>query len=195
MRLILARHGQSFANTEPARYENLPAPLTALGEQQADRLGQWLKRHEPEIDLIMCSAILRAQQTAEIVNQYLAVPLVVNENLNEIETWDYPYLHRRAHPFKLDTLDTSLEDGVYSAFRIRVQRALDEITSDLSRPKPMLVVSHGGTSATLLRLIVERHDMYFITHNTGLHFVEWDDGRWRIKALNQTRHLPDELIS
>jgi broad specificity phosphatase PhoE len=194
MRLILARHGQSFGNIDPSAW---PDPvLTPLGEQQADRLGRWLQTNRPEIDLILCSPLKRARMTAEIVNQYLNLPLQVNDDLAEINQFDLPLLPRRTNPFEPGSIHYPPEtNGYYEAYCTQVKRALAYITADLVRPKPLLVVSHGGTSATILRLILERHDIFFWTRNTGMHFLQWDDGRWSIEGLNFTSHLPPELIS
>lgn len=196
MRLILARHGQSFGNVDPAAYAGRDAPLTPLGEQQADRLGRWLKESEPEIDAIKCSPLRRALQTAEIANEHLRLPVIVDERLAEIERYDLPLLPRRKHPLQPETAHADpAADGYYDLYKDRVKEALADLLADLARPKPILVVSHGGASATILRLIVERHDIYFLTNNTGLHFLEWSDGRWRIHGLNQLRHLTPDLIS
>ncbi len=196
MRLILARHGQSLGNIDPDAWAGRDAPLSPLGEQQADRLGQWLKNNEPDIDLIYCSALQRARQTADFVNKYLNLPIKVNPDLNELERYDLPILPRRHHPFLPDShYRNASDDGYYDQYRARVRRAMDEVLVNVLRPKPILVVSHGGTSATILRTIFERHDFYINTNNTGMHLLNWEDGCWRIEAMNFTRHLPDEMVS
>jgi phosphohistidine phosphatase len=43
--------------------------LTAKGEKQAKRVGQWLKAHLPEDARILVSPAKRAQQTAGYLNQ------------------------------------------------------------------------------------------------------------------------------
>jgi len=196
MRLILARHGQSFVNINPAAWEGKDAPLSPLGEQQADRLGQWLQKNEPKIDTIFCSGLMRARQTTEIANRYLNLPVTVNTDLNELERYDLPILPRRHHPFMKDShYRTPKDDGYYDNYRARVRRAMDQILTDVLREKPILIVSHGGTSATIMRTILERHDLYITTNNAGMHFVNWQDGCWRIEAMNYTRHLPDDMVS
>jgi broad specificity phosphatase PhoE len=196
MRLILARHGQSLGNVDPVTYAGQDSPLTPLGEAQADRLGRWLAAHESAIDLIVCSPLQRARQTAEIANTHLRLPLVFDDRLREIEKFDLPLLRRRLHPFSPETdhVDPA-SDGYYDRYSLQVRGALDALTADLNRPRPVLVVSHGGTSATILRLVMERHDIYFLSHNTALHLLEWREGRWHISGLNLTPHLPPELIT
>jgi len=74
----IVRHGQSAGNVarDAAEAGGLPiiaiaerdvdVPLSALGEQQADALGAWFGRLDPEAqpDVVLCSPYLRAQQTA-----------------------------------------------------------------------------------------------------------------------------------
>ncbi len=193
MRLILARHGQALSNIDP-NYPGLDSPLTPLGEQQADRLGHWLKEREPEIDHILFSPLQRAARTAEIINQHLNRPMIANDDLREIER--VAPLPSRRDPFKADTTYVpDSNDGYYDQYRAQVQRALGVIGADLNRPKPLLVVSHGGTASTLLRLIFERHDFRFWTYNTGLHVLAWSEGIWRVECLNGVLHLPADMLS
>ncbi len=60
--LILMRHGQAgFAATSDAQ-----RPLTSEGEEQARRTGQMLKQAGFTPQLILCSPLLRAQQSAQL---------------------------------------------------------------------------------------------------------------------------------
>lgn len=196
MRLILARHGQAWGNVDPLKHTGHDTALTPLGEQQADRLGQWLRQREPEIDQIYVSPLQRARKTAELANQHLNLPVEVVDGLAEITRYDLPHLLMRAHPFDSASVTRSPEDdGFYDTYREKVNGALNFLMRDLERPKPILVVSHGGTMATIMRLILERHDIYFHTNNTGVYFLEWGDGRWRFSGMNWLAHLPPDLVS
>ncbi len=196
MHLILARHGQSFANVDSARFGHGDSPLTPLGEQQAHKLGLWLRAHQPDIDLIAASPLKRAQLTAEIINQYLHLPMKIYEGLAEMERFDLPYLDRREHPFRREThYSLPDEDGYMEGYKARVIEVLEELTADLARPKPLLIVSHGGTSATIIRHILERHDLFIRTHNTAFHSLKWEDGRWHVLGMNLAPHLPYEMLS
>lgn len=193
MRLILARHGQSYGNVDPEKYKGIDAPLTPLGEGQADNLGKWLKRHHAEIDLILASPLKRALQTAQIVNQYLQIPLQIIEDLSEIPVYDLPRLDQRLHPAKPDLIRESAED--YRAYTQQSERVYNLLLGYLGREKPILVVSHGGAMGTLMRLILERHDIYFQTNNTGLNFLNWENGNWKFAGMNHLQHLTSEMIT
>jgi broad specificity phosphatase PhoE len=196
MRLILARHGQSWANIDPVKYGEHDSPLTPLGESQAHKLGQWLSQREPEIDLIFSSPLQRAKKTAEIVNGYLKVAHQVDPDLSEIERFDLPLLDQRTHPFDpTPPPGSETRDDYYHRYKMGVRRSLERLLADLNRPKPILVVAHGGTNATLLRWIFERHDLYFSSHNTSFSILAWQGNNWHIHGFNQTPHLPADMIS
>jgi probable phosphoglycerate mutase len=200
MRFILARHGQSAANVDPEAWRGRgeSPPLTALGEEQADRLGGWLRENRTDIDAIVASPLVRAVQTAEIANKHLNLPMETWPELEEISRGDLPILRVRKHPLiSADERDADDAEGAayYQIYRAQVSGGLDKLLADLERPNTLLVISHGGTMGTLLRLILDRHDILFRTWNTGMHYLEWREGRWRIDGLNQTPHLPPEMIT
>ncbi len=75
----LVRHAE-YVPTETFR-GRLPLPLSAAGEEQARRLGQWFK--DKDIKAIYSSAVFRCQQTSELMNQSLNVPIINDDRLLE----------------------------------------------------------------------------------------------------------------
>ena len=65
MNVYIVRHGETQSNLDKRFQGSLPVPLTPAGEEQAKRLGAWLRR--AEIDGVVSSPALRAVQTAEIL--------------------------------------------------------------------------------------------------------------------------------
>ncbi|HRE49437.1 MAG TPA: histidine phosphatase family protein [Aggregatilineales bacterium] len=194
MRIILARHGQSFVNVDPAKYAGQDTPLTPLGEAQAHALGVWLKTHHiTDIGLIYASPLKRANQTAEIVNCYLEKPLEIDADLVEIERFDWGLLEKRDHP-QSATISRTV-DPYYAAFHERVGRFFTKLVGDVSRTDTLLVVAHGGTNGTLIRHIFRSLELATNTNNTGLHIFDWHEGNWIIRGINVTRHLPMEMLS
>jgi broad specificity phosphatase PhoE len=87
MRLfILARHGESAANvagvvsSDPAH----GAALTSRGRSQARRLGAQIANLE--IDLAVCTRFVRTRETAELALHGRGVPLLVEPDLDEINS-------------------------------------------------------------------------------------------------------------
>lgn len=77
-RLILVRHTEKADGQDP--------PLTDQGRTQATRVAAFISRYK--IDLVLCSAFLRAQQTAAILNQQIQAPLHSSAALNEYQLRD-----------------------------------------------------------------------------------------------------------
>lgn len=103
MRLYFIRHGQSLNNARPS--DDMPrhpdAPLTAIGQQQADYLAAYLKSQpdpfpiiDPEqvvweqagfgIQQLICSPMQRALQTVLPLSQALQLSVVVWDDLYEL---------------------------------------------------------------------------------------------------------------
>lgn len=82
MRLLLARHGESEANTlRVISNRNFPHALTARGMVQAAALAQ--KLQDLKITKVYASPILRAMQTAEIIGNQLGLEVCIEDALRE----------------------------------------------------------------------------------------------------------------
>ncbi|MGV0816199.1 histidine phosphatase family protein [Mycolicibacterium boenickei] len=83
MRVTFVRHGESTANVDHILDTSVPGPgLTETGRQQSedvvDRLG------DNNYDAIYASTMLRTQQTATPMSQYLGLPIQVVDGIQEI---------------------------------------------------------------------------------------------------------------
>jgi probable phosphoglycerate mutase len=93
--LYFARHGQTKANVEKRFSGKKDTPLTLLGRQQADEIGQVLKRELGSKPAIACvsSPLQRARATMEIARGVLELPpkeYATDPRLQEIDLgrWD-----------------------------------------------------------------------------------------------------------
>ncbi len=81
--LFLARHGETMWHAEN-RYAGVSdIALTALGRQQAERLGKWASG--ARLDGVWCSPLSRARDTAEPASRVLGLPLNVEPDLRELD--------------------------------------------------------------------------------------------------------------
>ena len=95
MRLYIIRHGKAHKHSESGLDDD--RSLKGHGEAQAAFLGKALAASTAKPDVILASPILRAAQTAEIINQQLALEIHTREPLStrsgerealaEIATW------------------------------------------------------------------------------------------------------------
>ncbi len=92
MRLILVRHGESEWN-KIGRYQGQEdAPLSELGQQQAQALAQRLKREK--LDVIYASPLQRANNTARAIAEFHPdVPFIDDSALLEIHHGDWQGLY------------------------------------------------------------------------------------------------------
>lgn len=66
--LVLLRHAKSSWNED---VDDMRRPLADRGRRDAPAAGQWLVRHVPDIDLVVCSPATRARQTWTLVSHEL----------------------------------------------------------------------------------------------------------------------------
>ena len=81
MRILLIRHGR-----QNSPLCNVDVPLSEEGRRQAQLLGERLLGEQ--IDSLWSSNLVRAIETADIINEKLNVPREIRENLKEISFGD-----------------------------------------------------------------------------------------------------------
>lgn len=153
--LYLIRHGR-----QNSTLCNVDVPLSTEGRLQAELLRDRLKNYP--IDAIYSSNMIRAVQTAEILNQAFGLPHMIQENIKEIsfgllEGHTNQYNNEHFHKFKEEQLKL-LEDIPYpegengASVYERAIPVIREIA--LSGKKDIVVVTHGGTIRALLAALV-----------------------------------------
>lgn len=145
MNLYIVRHGQTEWNNQRRIQGRADTPLNELGKQQA--LETKNKISNDDIDLIICSPLIRAKQTAEIINNDRNIEIIYDDRITERsfgkiegqpiddynfnEFWDY-YKN-----IKYEDIET-----MHELFD-RVYEFIEDIISKYS-DKNILIVSHGG---------------------------------------------------
>ena len=144
MKLYISRHGQTPWNVEDLICGRTDVPLTEVGQQQALRLAE--SALDKGIDVILCSPMLRARQTAQAVSDAIGVPVQIDERLMELNfgvfegksRFDPDFRHIRAQ------FPTRYPGGE-SAFDLahRVYGCLEDVQREHGG-KTVLLVCHGG---------------------------------------------------
>ncbi|WP_158769040.1 histidine phosphatase family protein [Paraglaciecola sp. L1A13] len=165
----LCRHGQSEFNAKGILQGHLESPLTELGKSQARTLATNARKWN--IQHIASSHLGRAQQTAEICAQSLAVDHESSAHLAEREfgQWqgqsinNFPeYSHFQQHCYQQLDLPAGNEQG-YGETTIAVRQRMHNALHSLARSrqhiipgdhsdKTILIVSHGDALACLMSL-------------------------------------------
>lgn len=146
MNLYVIRHGQTNCNKENKYNGKLNEDINEIGIQQAKLVQEDIKKLN--IDLIICSPLLRAKHTCNIVNVN-NIPIIYDKRIEErdcgkltgeklgefyyTDYWNY-YSNKR-----IDGLETIQE------LFDRVANFLDEI-KEKYKNKNILLVTHGGVA-------------------------------------------------
>lgn len=152
MKIYLIRHGR-----QNSKLYNVDVPLAKEGREQAKLLGQRLMKYD--IDVVYSSDLVRAIETADIANEYIKKPRVIDEGLREanyggltglsdeqLKDSYKDFLKRRATM----TFDEPYPDGGESCQMVyeRAVRVLNEIIE--KDYENVCIVTHGGTIRALL---------------------------------------------
>lgn len=152
MNIYLIRHGR-----QNSKSYNVNVPLAAEGIEQARLLGERLKRYD--IDVVYSSDLIRAVETADIVNEYIKKPRVVDKCLREADFGGFTglsddelkesykeFLKRRATM----TVDEPYPDGGENCQMV-YERAFSVLKEIIKEDyKNVCMVTHGGTIRALL---------------------------------------------
>ena len=100
MKLYVMRHGQTDWNVRQVYQGQTDIPLneTGLAQAQAAKEKVW----PGMVDLILCSCLTRARQTAAAVNEILRVPVIYRPDMIEraFGEWEgRSYIEKRTHPY------------------------------------------------------------------------------------------------
>lgn len=166
MRLYVARHGQTQWNVENKVCGRTDLPLTERGLVQAEELGE--KAKVLELDLIISSPMLRAQQTAAPAARMCGIPVIVDDRLIEQDYGIFEGVDRRDPGFLANKRQFAVRyPGGESMMDVayRVYSLLEELKREYP-DKRVLLVCHGGV-CRLIRTYFE--DM---TNEEFFHYSE-----------------------
>ena len=145
--IYLIRHGQTDWNLSKVIQGKQDISLNDKGREQAREIKKELDNKE--IDLIIASPLIRAKETAEIINKDRNLPIIYDERIEERCFGEY-------EGKEIKVVDTSnfwnfYKDETFPGaesiqeFFDRVYSFLDELLEKYY-DKNVLVVSHGGVS-------------------------------------------------
>ena len=193
MNLILIRHGQSEWNALNQFTGWKDPDLTAKGIEEAHNAGKIIKNLKINFDLVFTSALVRAQNTAEIIleeiNQSLST--IKNQALNERNYGDLAGLNKddarkrwgdeQVHIWRR-SYDIPPPGG--ESLKDTGERVLPffmkEILPHVCEGKNVLVAAHGNSLRSLIKFLdnISDEDIVKLEIPTGapIHYVINEDG-------------------
>jgi uncharacterized phosphatase len=180
--ITFVRHGQTDANlAEVAGMETseTDSPLNATGVEQSQKTRDELK--DAKIDLIISSDFQRAKQTAEIINEYHNVPIIIENDLREIDVPRNLGEKKYHSLFEIDKTIRVDDSETANELFDRVYKVLDKIKEEYAG-KNILVVAHGGTHHAFYAYFnkLERKGNLRIDrlHNAGYRNYKYENNDW-----------------
>lgn len=184
------------------------AGLSALGIAQAERLRKRLATStDIHADVLVSSPLHRARETAEIIAPGLGLPVLMDDELQELNLGAcegltvaqigerFGHTDEDKEPFRRFTPDADS----WAEFIMRACRALDRLTRDYAG-RSVAVVSHGRVVEATFRyflslpLLRQLPANLMYLHNTSI--TEWGTTDWRgvgaewtLLRYNDHRHL------
>ena len=204
MRLLVVRHGATAYNSEARFTGQTDAPLSALGERQAQALGQCLAT--VALAAIVSSDLQRARATAAAIAAVHQPPtplITIDPDLREIAmgAWEGRVLADIAArepellaAWRADPEHVAPSGGeTVAQLRARLARALDRWQARYpDTDTPVVWVTHGGVIGVLLCHLLGmelKRRGQFERDNTGITEIAMGKPYPRLLRLNDTAHL------
>ena len=198
MNLILIRHGQSEWNALNQFTGWKDPDLTATGIEEAHNAGKIINNLKINFDLVFTSALIRAQNTAEIIleeiNQSLST--IKNEALNERNYGDLAGLNKDDARKRWGDEQVHIWRRSYDVPPPRGESLKDtgervlpffmkEILPQVCKGKNVLVAAHGNSLRSLIKFLdnISDEDIVKLEIPTGapIHYVINEDGSVKSK--------------
>ena len=150
-RWFLVRHGVTDWNKDNKTQGETDIPLNEEGRAQARAVAEKLK--DQNIELIISSPLSRAKETADIIASVINAEVVVDPELREKRSGEAEGMDREEAKNKYGDLydyDRTAPNGEsYRELETRVWAAFKNHKEQHGK-KNVLIVSHGGTTRTLI---------------------------------------------
>ena len=147
MTLYFVRHGQTDWNASGKIQGRADIELNEIGIKQAEETGKALQNEK--IDLVICSPLKRAKQTAEVICKNRNIPIIYDEGIIERDFGEFEAKNKESLDF---TECWNYNENRQFKKMENIREFFDRIYSFLDKVKKqykdenVLIVAHGGVS-------------------------------------------------
>ncbi len=199
--VLLVRHGEQVLTKNMPLAEAVDAPLSDLGRQQAQAVGE--RCAALEVDAVYSSTMRRAAETAEAIAGHHDLPVSRLDTLVEINLWrDLPQDRGILDSVDVDEVRRIMREGNRSrrwdaypyseppaGFRSRVVDTIDRIMAEHVDQR-VVVGCHGGViNAYLAHAMESSLDNVCTVHHTSITTVRGMDDLRRVVQVNDHDHV------
>lgn len=151
MKIYYVRHGQTDWNLDrKMQGGETERPLNSTGKEQANKTKKELENDK--YDIIICSPMNRAVETAEIINKDKNIEIIADERIRERKLGELEgheiteEIEKRIWDYDLNYKIPGGEDLL--EFEKRILEFLEDIKKKY-KEKTILIVAHGGVAKVL----------------------------------------------
>jgi len=196
MRLFLVRHGETEGESSIRLHGRNDVALSALGREQAHRLGRRLAGEG--LSRCVHSPLGRARETAVIIGSHRSDPLSLVEEpgLREIDFGRFEGLTvdeakatsaEFAERWEQGTVESYPGGDDVAEFRRRAGDAVERCLAEAGSSDLLVVAHRGVVVSALLRLVPDLGGSLrrFATELGSLHVLRRLQGSWRVELWNE----------
>ena len=191
MIIIFVRHGETDYNKIKRVQGTQQIPLNEQGKTQAQQVAESLQQYK--ITHIYCSGLVRARETAEIINRSLSLPIMIDDRLNERNwgIWENKNLgdilqqEESTKFWSEENLDANPHQGETTRNLMkRCTGFLNDLVKNHAKSDVILVVTHGGPMRMIRGIIKGLHDEEYLRRdikNGQILIVKYEHSRFKIE--------------
>lgn len=163
MKIYFVRHGRTEWNKQGRMQGREDIPLCPEGIEDARATRNLLK--DEVFDKVIVSPLMRARQTAEIINEYHNAPIVVEPRLIERDFGELEGVSKTSFNFQdlfsLTKVTRYKDAEPIEDFYKRIQECINEFKG---KEGTILIVAHGGVCVPI-KMMVEHLDDNIATNS------------------------------
>jgi broad specificity phosphatase PhoE len=166
----MVRHGETDYNKKRLFQGRLQIHLNEKGKAQAVQLAKSLRQYK--ITHIYSSNLIRARETAEIINNSFSLPIVIDDRLDERDwgAWEnqnrdeiLKQIRASGNIWNEENLDANPYKGETTRnLMVRCAQFLNYLVGNHSAADVVLVITHGGPMRMILGIIKGLHDEQYL---------------------------------
>ena len=201
MQVVLVRHGATDWNLQGRCQGSTDRDLSEVGIRQAEKISQLLR--EEEIHAIYSSHLRRARQTAERISQPHRLPVLIEEDVRELDHGElegltFNEIKANYADFLARWRSEPAEIRVPGGERLadvaqRAWNSLNQIVLRHSEVERILVVSHNFPILGIVCRVSGTHLNEYRTFHLdpcGITRLEYKSGDWDITEVNSREYAP-----
>jgi len=206
VQIVLVRHGATDWNLQGRCQGSTDRDLSDVGIRQAEQIAELLS--EQEINAIYSSSLRRAQQTAERISQPHKLPVLIEQDVRELDHGElegltFNEIKANYGDFLVRWRSEPAEICVPGGERLadvaeRAWNGLNQIVQRHTDAERILVVSHNFPILGIVCRVSGTHLNEYRTFHLdpcGITRLKYNGGDWDLTEVNGREYTPSSLVT